>query len=218
MLRLHSRLLPLLTSPRAPYTSIIAKHPNGIPHRLHRYDQWVASWNDPHCKTYRDYWVNGEQRTFEMYMPECELSRAALREVAATHRPGLVDFHYKFPFNEPQFADDRLPSCDITKLSLLTFLKECLKKETRTDAHRLLMWVVCAVVTLAVQLGVALQMGDYVQKIVYLEPHEKFYHYNANETQHQVREVMEKVSFLNARANQVLEEAKEKAKKRRQSQ
>jgi hypothetical protein len=80
------------------------------------------------------------------------------------------------------------------------------------------MWVVCAAVTLVVELAVSLQVGDYVQKIVYLEPHEKFYQYNANQTQQQVREVMEKVSFLNDRANQVLEEAKEKASRRRQTQ
>jgi hypothetical protein len=44
---------------RAGYISLIKKYPNGLPNRLQHFDTWVASWKDPHIRTYHDYFLNG---------------------------------------------------------------------------------------------------------------------------------------------------------------
>ena len=42
------------------YQSILQKYPNGLGHRMERFDQWTKTWNDPNFNTYYDYFYNGE--------------------------------------------------------------------------------------------------------------------------------------------------------------
>lgn len=49
----------LLSISQSMSISLIKKYKHGLPNRLQDFDDWVATWKDPHIHTYYDYYLNG---------------------------------------------------------------------------------------------------------------------------------------------------------------
>ena len=88
----------LLTINRATSISLIKKYRGGMPNRLQHYDEWVASWKDPHFPTYYDYFLIGETQQYDLFMPNCDKAKAAVDVVDYNFRPGVADMSRKYEF------------------------------------------------------------------------------------------------------------------------
>ena len=77
-----------------------------------------------------------------------------------------------------------------------SFLKGAGKSETRNDTQRVFLWGVLSVVLMVNHFYWFVLMEDDDQRVVQLEPHPSFFHYQAPRIRQFVAECVKKINFL----------------------
>ena len=117
-------------------------------------------------------------------MPDCARSKTALDIVEYNHRPGIAELYNTFMPIKDHFHDDRDLSQDISKVTLKSFFEGAGKSETRKDTQRVFFWGILSVLLLINHFYWFVWVEDDGQRVVQLEPHPSYFHYQAARIRH----------------------------------